>query len=168
MKLDHVTGWVFLAAVALFGIWHATTGKVRGRSRAAGVDPRLLEFLTGWEVVGGFPILVADGLRTDPAKQLAYFEAGNSRARTLDQTPHGRGGAVDLWPADFNPNVRVTAEVYEKFLAIGIAAENAGLEWGGRWTNAFRPSDMNPFGGDLPHVQVRNWASLPFPPEVSA
>lgn len=142
------------------------SGRVRNRSRAAGVAPPLETFLDWWEANGPFPILVASdgGLRTDAAKQAALYEAGNTKAATLAQTPHGRGGAIDLHPVGFDPSKAITPEVFAQFRAIGEAAEARGLTWGGRWSRAFPPSKANPFGGDLPHVELPNWAALHYPP----
>ena len=167
---------MLLVALAALGIAVAVLstradglGMVRNRSRANGVDGRLLAFLDSWDATGPFPIEVAfdGGLRTDERLQARLYAEGRSRAPTLADTAHGRGGAVDVLPVGFRPSVPISKETYELFQAIGLRAEAAGLSWGGRgsdWLRAFPPSAMNPFGGDLPHIQVPGWRSLPYPP----
>lgn len=161
-------GLLFLGVLGI-ALWKSAAGKVMKRERANGTDGRLQRFLDYWAVSGPFALMVAPdgGVRTNEARQASYYAAGTSKARTLDETPHGRGGAVDLWPEGFDPTKPVDEATYQRFLAIGAAAERAGLGWGGRWTGAFPPSTANPYGGDLPHVEVRDWASLPYPPEVT-
>jgi hypothetical protein len=132
--------------------------RVQNRERAKGAVAALQAFLDWWDANGPFAILVAPdgGVRTDAAKQAMYYEQGNSKARTLEETPHGRGAALDLWPVGFNPRLKLEAqpEVKAKFETMGrIAKEQFGLTWGGDW------------GWDFPHVEVKNWRrSLPYPP----
>lgn len=154
---------VALAAKAGIG------ARVRYRERAAGVIAELGEFLDWWEANGPFDVVVAvdGGVRYDEATQRAYYEAGASKAPTLSATPHGRAAAVDLVPSGFDPRKPIDAVTYRRFLTIGESAEARGLVWGGRWLRAFPPSSVNPYGGDLPHVEVRNWAALPYPPRSS-
>lgn len=123
--------------------------------RAMGVDARLRAFLGRWQTEGHFPILVAPegGRRTDPTKQLRLFAEGVTKARTLEETPHGRGGALDLVPCDPTGKTPFWSDT-AAFSVIGEFAEAMGLEWGGRWTGLV----------DMPHIQVPDWRSLPFPP----
>ncbi len=126
------------------------------RQRAAGVHPKLQEFLTWWEEHGPFPISVVaeGGVRTDEAKQRDFFNRGVSKAATLKETPHGRAAALDLAPYDTQKKAPVFTGVDAEFAAIGSAAKAHGLVWGGDWTGL----------KDLPHVELPNWRSLPFPP----
>jgi hypothetical protein len=131
---------------------------VAHRSRADGVHPDLLAFLDAWETSGPFRLVVCPdgGIRADEAKQAAIYAAGNSKAATLAATPHGRGGALDVAPyyrgVDllYAPQYDATRDA---FAAIGAFAKARGLAWGGDW------------GWDFGHIEVRQWASLPFPPE---
>jgi hypothetical protein len=135
--------------------------RVRNRQRAAGAHPRLIAFLDWWDANGPIPITVGEngGVRTDPAAQLGYYLAGTSGAATLDDTPHGRGAAMDLWPyipGTLTPDFGAGAESLARYLAIGEAAERFGLVWGGRWTKP-----------DRPHVELPGWRQLPYPPLVA-
>lgn len=139
---------------------------VRRRDLAEGLRPELLAFLDWWEANGPFPVTIATdpngGLRTDEAEQEAYYAQGLSKARTLAETPHGRGAAVDLWPVDFDPNTpwaRQPDAIKAEFRAVGAAAKAQGLVWGGDWASLSFPN------GDQPHIEIRNWTSLPYPPE---
>lgn len=120
--------------------------------RAKGVDLRLLAFLEWWKARGPFTLTVlpGGGFRTDEAEQLANFRSGASRARTLADTPHGRGGALDLAPLIGS---KVDWTDWATFEVMGGLAEDRGLEWGGRWTTL----------KDGPHIQVPNWRVLPYP-----
>lgn len=145
------------------------------RERSAGVHPRLKALLDTWAAVGTHDVLVAPdgGLRTDEAVQASKAAVGQSNATTLRQTPHGRGGAVDVWPVSFLPHVPKSAggtgarwvswemlpqQVRDEFAAFGGFAEHHGFRWGGRWRGAKFPN------GDQPHVELDNWQTLPFPP----
>ena len=154
-----------------FALWLAqregTKARVLNIERAKGVNESLLSFLQFWQDNGEFDILVAPdgGLRYGAeaaAKQLSYYNAGNSRAKTLAETPHGRGGALDLWPVGFNPAITLNRNSPDSlnykwaFNKIGSAAMNQGLDWGGRWTTLY----------DLPHIEMTNWRSLAYPPKV--
>lgn len=135
---------------------------VAHRERANGVDARLLAFLDDWEREGPFLICVCSdgGVRIDEASQEKFYAAGNSNAASLSETPHGRGGALDVAPYYRNgplgnPPLLYDAQYTHKacFDAIGAFAQARGLVWGGG------------FGGnfvDMPHVEVPDWRSLPF------
>lgn len=139
-------------------------GKVFHRERADALAPALALALDAYAQSGPWPIVVVDGLRagTDAAaRQASYFASGASKARTLGETPHGRGGAFDFavvkqaagdavvstYPADENPSL---------YASVGAWFEARGLTWGGRWSS---------FGanGDAPHIEVPNWRALPMP-----
>jgi len=159
-----------MVAGGAFLLWlsqrSGTKAKVEFVERARGCDSRLLDFLAWWQENGSFDILVAPdgGVRIGMAaeqRQLQYFNTGTSKAKTLRETPHGRGAAFDLWPVGFNPSgvalTRSSAMHVNKkaeFYAIGQAAEAFGLIWGGNWKTLY----------DLPHVEVPNWQQLPYPP----
>lgn len=134
-----------------------TTEKVQNRQRAKGVLPPLQAFLDWWSVNGPFNLLVAPdgGVRTDAAKQAKYYAMGTSKAKTLADTPHGRGAALDLWPVGFNPGLALDKQpdIKAKFKEMGrIAKTQFNLTWGGDW------------GWDYPHVEVKSWRAFPYPP----
>jgi hypothetical protein len=129
---------------------------VQNRERARDVRPELSRFLDWWTNNGPFPILVAPdgGVRTDAAKQAQFYAQGYSKAKTLEQTPHGRGAAIDLWPVGFNPAVKLDDQpvIKKRFEEMGrIGKTSFGLTWGGDW------------GWDYPHFEVKGWRSLPMP-----
>lgn len=146
--------------------------RVVNRGAARGVHPTLQAFLDYWEQNGPFDVEIGQlagfpggGLRTDAdsAGQAAACKADLSSACTVADTPHGRGAALDLWPVGFNFNpwlawAKQPADVKWAFAEIGRVAEEFGLDWGGRWRTDEMPD------GDQPHVQMKNWRSLPFPP----
>jgi len=164
--------WWALGAAALVGGVAMLLGKksavpaatvngprVRHRERAAGVDRRLLAFLDWWDANGPFTIVIGPdgGVRTDAAKQADYFRRGTSKARTLQETPHGRAGALDLTPVDAKGNpVWEGPGVSEKFAEIGRLAKAHGFAWGGDWPSA-----------DMPHIEVKDWKGLAYPPRVA-
>lgn len=128
-------------------------GKVWFRERARGVVAELQRFLDACERQLAFDVCVVvdGGVRTDAAKQASYAAKGTSNAATLEDTPHGRGAALDVMPCDAQG--RPLWAAYAAQAAVGGLAESMGLQWGGR----FRSYD----GG---HVQVPWWRTLPFPP----
>lgn len=140
-------------------------GQVFHRERADALDVRLQVALDTYAENGPFPLVVVDGLRVGPAAeaaQLQYFNDGRSHAKTLDQTPHGRGGAFDFAVVDQSSGVAVlrtlsAADNADTYRAVGEYFEGLGFTWGGRWGG---------FGahGDSVHVEVPDWRSLPFPP----
>lgn len=142
-------------------------GRVLARERADGVHPELKALLDAWEHEGTHVVVVAGGptwpysggLRTDE-EQSAAHAGGLSNASNLKDTPHGRGAALDIWPAGFNPNADFTAQPHMRALMadFGTWAESYGLVWGGRWKTATWPD------GDMAHVELKNWRSLPYPP----
>lgn len=143
--------------------------RVVGRQWAQGVRRELLALLDAWEVHGTHDVMIpgpADlrsfsgppaGLRTGPEAEAAQAEAyrvGLTNARTLAETPHGAGAALDVWPVGFDPRVPWEQQpglVQSQFTAFGLFAEARGFVWGGRWRSAKFPN------GDQPHVQVKNW-----------
>jgi hypothetical protein len=147
-----------------------------------GIDPRIREFFSWWNAYGSFPITIPPngGLRTDSTGQAALFAQGRTmpgpyageggypplgltvtNARTLKDTPHGRGGAADAYPATLNKDRTSVVGIYTDdrdpkvqllFTAYGYIAEDHGLVWGGRWRRK-----------DYPHVEVPDWKRLPPP-----
>lgn len=135
---------------------------VQNRERARNAHPALQSFLDWWQVNGPFPILVAPdgGLRTDAAKQASYYAQGMSKAKTLAETPHGRGAALDLWPVGFDPAKKLEQQedIKEKFKEMGRIAKASpfNFTWGGDW------------GWDYPHIEVKGWKNMPYPPKMTA
>jgi len=170
MKGPELVALGALALLVLSGGAAATTielgaGRVRNRHRAAGVRRELLELLDAWEALGTHDVEVAPagGLRTDALAQLKRAADGASNAPTLRSTPHGRGGALDVWPLGFAAHVHGTwAQVpqllKDRFATFGAFAEARGFTWGGRWRSERFPN------GDQPHVELAAWAALPYPP----
>lgn len=162
-----------VAAVVLLGLAGGAAqalelgaGRVRHRDRADGVHPDLQWLLDQWEVEGSHTIVIAGGddwpysggVRVDETSQAAAAGAGLSKASTLQDTPHGRGAALDIWPEGFNPHRGFDdpdqLEGAQQLMHVfGEWAESKGFTWGGRWQ---RP--------DEPHVEITNWRDLPFPP----
>lgn len=147
----------------------SSSGLVLNPEAAAGVDPRLLAALGAWNEHGAFPIRIADdprlpvgGLRTaeDQAKAVAL---GLTGAMNLAQTPHGRGGALDLWPASFDPwkGLSLQPQARADFETLGAFMTDCGLVWGRAFTNLVAPDGTR---GDWPHFEVPDWRDLPFPP----
>lgn len=156
--------WGGLFGLAAGGIGYLLTqrtGLVQNRIRARGAHPAMLRLLDLWEQEGWFPITVAPegGLRTDAAKQAGYCKAGLSNACTLDQTPHGRGGALDLWPVGFDPRIPLDQqpEIRDAWQLFGAWGEAKGYRWGGRWTSPV----------DYPHFELGYWSQLPYPPTTT-
>lgn len=164
MSVTLLTAAAIAAAVAV-GTKKAISlsGRVQNRERAAGVAPELSALLDAWELEGTHQVQIGGGpswpynggVRRDAAAQAAAFAAGLSNAQQLSDTAHGRGGALDVWPAGFNPNRGFETQpgMEQLFKVFGQWAESKGFVWGGRWSTP-----------DLPHVELRNWRSLPFPP----
>lgn len=134
-------------------------GKVYHREMADPLDARLRAALDEYAVGGPWPIRLTSGLRIGPAaevEQLSYFNTGKSKAKTLDQTPHGRGGAFDFGVVNV-PLVSIhTAKDHPELYAQCAAFfEARGLVWGGRFPGFY----------DGPHIEVPNWRALPYPPQ---
>ena len=142
--------------------------------------PFPLRLLCGWRRPGipptrllvelGLPLLTPDR-QPWPSLQRALFAAGRSMASDESSTAHGRGAAVDAAPA------RVVqghcAGIYlaidgpdalERYERYGEFMERERLVWGGRFLGAFPPTEANPRGGDLGHVELPEWRGLPFTP----
>ena len=156
-----------IIAVWGFGV-DGLTSKVGHLERATGVHPSLRALLEAWNALGSHTVIVAPdgGKRTDAAKQASYAASGTSNAPTLESTPHGRGGALDLYPTSFLPHLALRTSwenlpqsVRDEFEAFGVFAEARGFKWGGRWRSVKFPN------GDQPHVEIIGWQSLPFPGE---
>lgn len=138
--------------------------KVYHFNRVAMCDSRLVAFFAWWQRNGPFPITIpsSGGLRTDELEQARLFEGGFTKAKTLQQTPHGRGCAVDAYPAILDPTGTFVAGIRTDskdpqtkvlFAQYGSLAETHGLVWGGRWKFV-----------DMPHVETPDWKEAPFPP----
>lgn len=162
-----VAGLVLVAgkATAAVGVGTSRRASVGSRWAAAGVHPALQALLDAWEREGWFDVEVGTpfggfpggGLRTasDAGGQLAACQQGLSGACTLAETPHGRGAALDIWPAGFVPTRDYASQpgTLELMRQFGQWAKTQGFDWGGDWANP-----------DMPHVEMRGWRSLPFPP----
>jgi hypothetical protein len=145
-------------------------GLVHHIDRLERTDARILAFFLWWADSGPHPITIPPfgGLRDSEKDQADLFKHGASKARTLKETPHGRGGAADALPAVLDPSGRWVKAIYDgkhpegrkRLLIYGELAEQAGLRWGGR----FKPLDKDGLGWDLAHVEVFDWLVLPFPP----
>jgi hypothetical protein len=149
----------------------ATGAKVLNRERAAGVDGRLQWLLDEWERLGTHVVRVAGGTFgghryaggvRDLAQQLDDFNAGLSKANGPDTAPHMHGGAIDVWPKDFVPNRSfadqpVPGDYIAQFRTFAAFARERDFEVGFDWPNP-----------DMPHVQVRDWRSLPLPLSTQA
>ncbi len=139
--------------------------------RALGVHPSLLALLEDWNRLGSHDVVIAGGegwpnggLRTDVLEQHKAFVAGLTKARTLADTPHGRGAALDVWPYGFNPHRGFDGQLDMPalFRVFGQFAEDRGFVWGGRWDFHTPGSTLS---GDYPHVEVADWRHLPYPPQ---
>lgn len=147
---------------------NAGSAQVLERQRADGVHPDVQALLDAWTQEGTFDVTVAGGaypgggLRSalDVAKAASM---GLSNATSLSTTPHGRGAAIDLWPAGFNPDSTMTAQpdAMAKFQQLGAFYQSHGFVWGGGFTSIVAPDGTQ---GDLPHGEMQNWQSLPYPP----
>jgi len=143
----------------------AQRSRLFGRPARGALSQPLEAFLDWWAWNGPHDVLVAPngGVRLVESVQEQFAATGQSNARTLASTPHGRGGAVDLWPVEFEAMAnrlrwdQVPAETRDRFRIQGEAGEAFGLRWGGRWASATFPN------GDQPHIEDPNWQALPFP-----
>ena len=157
---------IVMAIIAHSGV-SPVVGRVSGLDRAKGVHPELIQLLQAWNISGEFDVQVSPsggGLR----KSLQDTEFG-SNATNLAETPHGRGGALDVWPIGFDPYKTLMSQPYvmEQMRIFGHFAKAKGFVWGGDWQN-FKVTDAQKRGidppGDWPHIEMKNWRSLPFPP----
>lgn len=144
-------------------------GKVRNRVLTVGVHPKLQDALDDWSQHGPFPIVIGSGVRTNAAQKILYAMGRDGTGNIIDlskvstyakdafQTAHGArslgGNAFDFDPVPATKENYVTAGKW--FEARG------GLIWGGRWTSKFPPD------GDMRHIEVENWASIPITPGTS-
>lgn len=138
------------------------------RERAEGVHSSLIALLDAWEREGSFPILVAPdgGLRIGAiaaASQLRFYLTGLSKAKTLSETPHGRGAALDIYPVGFDSKKGLSKqpEIRAKWLTLIAFAQARGFISGKDWTSFVAPDGTT---GDWPHLQMANWTKLPYPP----
>jgi peptidoglycan L-alanyl-D-glutamate endopeptidase CwlK len=140
--------------------------------RLQGVADELVEFVQEAAHIFAheFDLAVVFGLRT-PEQQEALYAKGRTipsgidvgphlplgrvvtNAEHAEDTPHGRGGAVDLCPVVHGI---WQWEAAEKFRELGELAEAHGLVWGGRWASL----------RDMGHIQLPHWHDLPYPPQT--
>lgn len=155
-------------------------------NRVSGCDPRIIAFFGWWNVHGPYSLTVPElgGMRSDALAQLNLWRQGRetpgphagepgypplgqivTNAKTLFDTPHGRGKAADAYPAILDPTGTFVVGIKSndkdpqtllQFAQYGALAEAHGLEWGGRWAKP-----------DRPHVQCKNWRD-PSPPPNGA
>ena len=158
--------------------------------RLEGVCSQVRDFFDWWSHHGPFPLAVVSGVRAPGAPtreelrrlglpafapggqpwrdiQAALFAAKRTKAATLAETAHGRCGAADAVPLRLTATgcpfgtydcQRDGVSAVERFERFGELAEANGLAWGGRWKSVFPPF------GDVAHVELPRWQSLPYPP----
>lgn len=165
--------FVVLIGVVLFvmnkGSMMETVPMYKGEEKLRHVHPAFTVLIDEWKShPNTFEIEIADGLRYGPedeALQARNYATGMSKARFLRDTAHGRGGAIDIYPIEFRDWIKrawpdVPSDIKNKFLVFGMFAENRGFIWGGRWLKTF------PYG-DQPHIELKAWNTLQFPPDGS-
>ena len=160
------------------------------------LDGQVREAFERWALEGPFALRLTDGWRRAvpptlarlqdlslpplgpdgkpwASLQRALFACGRSRAPDESSTAHGRGAAADASPArvvhGHCAGIYLPSdgpEAIERFEAYGAFMEREGLLWGGRFLHAFPPTEENPRGGDLSHVETKSWRSLPWPPPL--
>lgn len=134
-----------------------------GEELLSEVHPEFRRLIDGWKThPNTFPIQIVSGLRKDEAEVARLYAIGMSNARDLSQTPHGRGAAIDVWPVGFNPKIPWPDQpslIRNQFYIFGMYAEGAGYTWGGRWRGPTFPY------GDQPHVERKDWKTMPYPPK---
>lgn len=144
--------------------WQMTSGWLLNAGRADGVRaPKVRAFLAYLHAHGlthqgkTYQVSVGvDGGQRTAADQLRLYSQGRQQlstgqwvvvdaskvvtnARTLSETNHSRGRAVDLWvmlngaPLLFPHQAPALFEGI--YLALGELGESMGLEWGGRWSS---------------------------------
>lgn len=137
--------------------------KYQGEELLNKVHPSFKTLIENWKShPNTFPIKIVSGLREDEAEVARLYAIGMSNAKNLSETPHGRGGAIDIHPADFNPRIAWPDQpdaMKLKFYVFGMYAEVAGYTWGGRWRGKKFPY------GDQPHVERKDWKTMPYPPK---
>jgi len=131
-------------------------GAVLYMQRAKGLLPELQAKIVEWDLPFDIMVAPGGGLRTNPAEQLLYYQQGNSKAKTLAETPHGRGAAVDMWPVTFNPSIDLKAQpvAFEQFKQMRQWALDKGLKLIGSVDESW----------DYPHWELPNWTRYPYPP----
>ena len=106
----------------------------------------------------GIEIVFVQGLRTE-AQQAALYAQGRTapgqivtQAPTAESTPHGRGAALDFAIIDLKGQPSWAAGLTLLYERVGRLGEGLGLVSGQRFSHP-----------DRPHLNLRNWQSLPFP-----
>jgi hypothetical protein len=150
----------------------ALSSRAGHRENLRGVHPALVWLYDKWGAEGTHDAVIAPGddgnwpypggLRTDASSQADAAAGGLSKATTLEQTPHGRGAAIDVWPKGFDPHrgFNVAGQLPGAELLMRAFGEWAEVQvhpdgWRYRWGGHF---------GDEPHIELLDWESLPFPP----
>lgn len=145
------------------------TATVDHVERADGVLPPLQELLRRFfhEGEGEWEVPLEGGYRFGPideARQEELFRTGQSKAKTLKQTPHGRRCGLDLRPKGFNPHRGFAhpsnAGMLEKFKLWGAHVRKHGPDLGIRWGGDFK--NFGPYG-DMPHAELIDWPKRAFP-----
>ncbi len=157
--------------------------RVSGRAYAQGVHPALIGLLDLWDQQGWFDVTVAPpfkmasgdyidgGLRTDAAAQGEAQAEGLSNAGDLASTAHGRGAALDIYPVGFDPhqnfdNQQEMAGLMAQF-ASWASQQTVVLGQGTPTQQSFTFYPGINFG-DYPHIEIKGWQSLPYPPPAYA
>lgn len=161
---------VVLAAVAIYRPSHVAPqsvpvgeARVFASERLAKVHPQLRELILQWEREGTFHVYVASGLRT-AEEQFELFKQNLTKASTPIDSPHGRGAAVDIHPLGFDDAKCFSSQPWalEAMNSFGAWAESKGAVWGGRFGGFYGP--CKEVEGDRPHIELKGWKSLPYPP----
>lgn len=129
--------------------------------RLRGVHPDLVLFCRRLAGLMPFDILVVYGLRTE-LEQVSLYARGRTEAGDIvtnavhaEDTPHGRGAAVDLVPmVNGHPDWHAK-ELYQQMADVCPAY---GIKWGGSFHGL----------ADLDHFEIVAWKTLPFPPPKDA
>ena len=107
----------------------------------------------------GITLAVVESFRTS-SKQNEYKSMGEKYTRSKGgRSKHQYGLAIDLVPI-----LDSTAEWHNKILwkRVGMAGEQLGLRWGGRWRHLYDPGHFEWTGG-LSLAQLANGELPPFP-----
>jgi hypothetical protein len=179
-----LAGTAYLFRDQLYGffspLWAKLKGaRVSGRAYAAGVHPALPALLDLWDQFGWFDVTVAPpfkmlsgdyidgGLRTDEAVQGEAQAEGLSKAGDLYSTPHGRGAALDIYPVGFDPHRSFEDQPEMAGLMAQFASwasqQTVVLGQGTPTQQSFTFYPGINFG-DYPHIEIKGWQSLPYPP----
>lgn len=135
--------------------------------------PKLQAFVQWWQESGPFPVVIVFGTRTDEQQRALYAQGRTTPGRIVTNAPdgsstaHGRGGAIDCQP------VRDSAGGLVKLIWTGDEADpgerataRALLTQYAQCVRDFGLRSGADFPGlaDMPHAEVADWQSLPYPP----